>query len=309
MSVGRMTEFFERLWYRPRAGESLLGTLLLPASLLYGGAMYLRRRLASRRRYPVPVVSIGNLVLGGTGKTPFVIELASRYPDTWIVSRGYGRKSRGAVEVSERGRILCSVEAAGDEAMLMARRLSKAGVIVSEDRHLGIAMALEKGAKLIVLDDGFNRVEIDKFEILLEPERLPNRRILPAGPFREFPSTAVHADLLLREGRDFRRIVRYENLRSRMLLATSIARPERLDAWLPEGIVGRYRLPDHAWFDETELYREMERCGAEALLVTEKDRVKLEGFKLPISEMRLELSITPAVFQAVEAYIKEYDAT
>jgi len=193
--------------------------------------------------------------------------------------------------------------------MLMAQRLPEAGVIVAEDRHRGIEMAIERGAKIIFLDDGFNRVDIEKFEILLEPEHLPNRRVLPAGPFREFPSTASLADLRLREGRDYHRKVHFANLRPRMLLATSIARPERLEPWLPEGVVGRTLLPDHAWFDEAELRREMERCDAVSLLVTEKDRVKLEDFKLPVSEMRLELSIAPAVYEAVENYIKEYDAT
>ncbi len=271
--------------------------------------MALRRHLARPRSYPVPIVSVGNLVLGGTGKTPFVIALASRYEKVWIVSRGYGRRSRGLVEVSRPGEILCGVEESGDEPMLMARRLPRAGVIVSEDRPLGIERALERGAEMILLDDGFNRVEIDAFDILLEPASLRNRRVLPSGPFREFPSTAERADLLLREGRDWRRIVQIEGAAERMLLATSIARPERLEPWLPEGVVGRFFLPDHAWFDEEVLRQEMERCGAERLLVTEKDRVKMEKIKLPVAEMRLELEIDPAVYDAVDAYRKEKNAT
>ncbi len=301
--MGSVTEFFERLWYRPGASERLLSYTLWPLGVLYGSGMWLRRRLARRRRFPVPIVSVGNLLLGGTGKTPFVVALASRLDGVWIVSRGYGRKSRGLRVVSERGEILCDVEEAGDEAMLMARSLPWVGVIVSEDRGAGIEEAIRRGAKLILLDDGFNRVEIEKFEILLEPAEIPNRFVLPAGPFREFPFTAARADLCLKEGREYRRMVRFDNLKPRMLLTTSIARPERLDSWLPEGVVGRYVLPDHAWFDETELRRAMAEHRADSLLVTEKDRVKLEQFKLPLSLMRLELAISEEVFEAVDRYI------
>jgi tetraacyldisaccharide 4'-kinase len=271
--------------------------------------MWLRRRLAPRRRYPLPVVSIGNLVVGGSGKTPFTIALASRYEGAWIVSRGYGRRSVGLVEVSRPGAILASVEESGDEAMEMARALPDAGVVVSEDRGEGIERAMEWGAKVIFLDDGFNRVGIEKFEILLEPERIPNRRVLPAGPFREFPSTARFADLHLKEGREYRREVRVEGATGRMLLATSIARPERLEPWLPEEVVGRLTLPDHGWFDEASLREAMERMGAESLLVTGKDAVKLEGFQLPLSLLKLQLRIDPGVPAAVDRYVKEFHAT
>jgi len=274
--------------------------------------MWLRRRLTKRRRYSVPVISIGNLVVGGAGKTPFVIALGAYYSSgrkVWVVSRGYGRRSRGLVEVSRPGEILCDVEASGDEAMEMARALPKAGVIVSEDRGAGIERALELGAELVLLDDGFNRVEIDKFEILLEPEAIVNRRVLPAGPFREFSSTSRHADLHLKEGREYRRSVEVERPTERMVLATSVARPERLEPWLPGGVVAKLHRPDHAWFDEAELREALERHKALSLLVTAKDAVKLERFQLPLSLLRLQLEIDPGVFDAVDRYVKEYHAT
>jgi tetraacyldisaccharide 4'-kinase len=301
--------FVERLFYDPGPVERSLSAALAPLGWLYGGGMWLRRRLAARHRYPLPVVSIGNLVVGGSGKTPFVIALASRYEGVWIVSRGYGRRSRGLVEVSRPGEILASVEESGDEAMEMARALPGAGVVVSEDRGKGIERAMELGAKVILLDDGFNRVEIEKFEILLEPERVPNRRVLPAGPFREFPSTARFADLSLKEGREYHREVRIDGAKERMLLATSIARPERLEPWLPEGVVGRLTLPDHGWFDPDAMREAMARTGAESLLVTGKDAVKLEGFQLPLSLLKLQLRIDPGALAAVDRYVKETHAT
>jgi len=305
----RAAAFVEKLFYDPGPTERLLSGALAPLGWLYGAGMRLRRRVAHRRAYPLPIVSVGNLVVGGSGKTPFVIALASRYEGAWVVSRGYGRRSRGLVEVSRPGDVLASVEESGDEAMEMARALPEAGVIVSEDRSAGIERARELGAKVILLDDGFNRVEIEKFEILLEPERVPNRRVLPAGPFREFPSTASSADLFLKEGREYRREVRVEGATERMLLVTSIARPDRLEPWLPEGVVGRLSLPDHGWFDEAPLREAMERTGATSLLVTGKDAVKLEGFQLPLSRLKLQLWIDPGVLAAVDRYVKETHAT
>ncbi len=303
------TAWVERLWFDPGPGARLLSYALLPLAGLYGTGMALRRKLARRRSFGLPIVSVGNLLVGGTGKTPFLAALAGRYEGVWIVSRGYGRRSRGLVTVSKPGKILASVAEAGDEAMLLARKLPRAGVIVAENRAEGIEAARRQGARLLFLDDGFNRVGIEKFEILLEPAKLPNRFVIPAGPFREFPSTARRADLHLKEGRDFHREVHIEGARKRMLLATAIARPERLEPWLPEGVVDRLLLPDHGWFDEERLQEAMERCGAESLLVTEKDAVKMEGFKLPLSLMRLELCITDAALAAVDAYVKDAYAT
>ena len=305
----RVNALAERMFYRPTGSDRLLSAALTPLGWIYGSAMRIRRLLARREVFPVPIISVGNLVVGGSGKTPFVIALASRYERVWIVSRGYGRRSRGLVEVSRKGEILAPVEAAGDEAMEMARALPRASVLVCEDRGEGIRHALEAGAGLILLDDGFNRVEIEKFEILLEPESLPNRRVLPAGPFREFPSTARRADLVLREGRDYRRIVSVEDPGERMVLATSIARPERLEPWLPEGVVARHLLPDHGWFDKEELHALLKRYGADRLLVTGKDAVKMESFQLPLSVMKLQLEIDSALFEATDRYVKEYHAT
>jgi len=305
-----VASFAEELFYDPGPAQRAISLLLTPLSWLYGGGMWLRRRLASSTSYPVPVISVGNLVIGGSGKTPFVIALGKRYRErkVWVVSRGYGRRSRGLVEVSRPGEIRVPVESSGDEAMEMARALPEAGVIVSEDRRAGIERALELGAELIVLDDGFNRVEIGKFEILLEPERLPNRRVLPAGPFREFPSTARLADLRLKEGREYRREVRVTEATDRMVLVSSIARPRRLEPWLPPEVVARYHFADHAWPDPEKLRELLELHDARSLLVTEKDAVKLEPFQLPLSRLKLQLRIDPAVLAAVDRYVKEYHA-
>jgi len=301
-----VTQGYEQMLFHPRWYHYPGILLLLPFSLLYGTGMFFRRVLRRKKDFGLPIVSIGNLIVGGSGKTPFTIALASRYDTVAVISRGYGRQSRGLVEVSRNGDVRVSVEESGDEAMLMALSLPKASVIVSEDRHKAIALAKEQGAALIILDDGFNRVEIEKFEILLEPQTIENFLPFPAGPYREFVFSKYAADILVKEGKDFNRQVRFEKLCDRMLLVTAISNPERLEPFLPKGVVQKVYLPDHAYFDEAVLARLMQEYHAQSLLVTQKDAVKMKGFKLPLSKMKLELDINNAIFLKIEEYIKGY---
>ncbi|BAF72579.1 tetraacyldisaccharide 4'-kinase [Sulfurovum sp. NBC37-1] len=266
--------------------------------------MLFRRIFARKKDFGIPIVSIGNLIVGGSGKTPFVIALASRYSDVAVISRGYGRKSNGLVEVSRRGKILVPVEQSGDEALLMALSLPGASVIVSEDRHEAIALATGQGAKLIILDDGFNRVEIEKFEILLEPEQINNPFPFPSGPFREFSFSKKYADLVLKEKEDFERIVSYEDLTEKMVLVTAISNPQRLDPYLPAGVIGKVYLEDHAYFEKEMLEKILKEYDAQSLLVTEKDYVKMTNFKLPVSKTKLKLKIKNEIFEKIDRYIK-----
>ncbi|MGB5506015.1 MAG: tetraacyldisaccharide 4'-kinase [Sulfurovum sp.] len=301
-----MRVFFEQMFFAPQWYHYPVILLLFPLSLLYGIMMTVRRMVTSKKDFSIPIISVGNLIVGGSGKTPFVIALASKLEDVVIISRGYGRKSKGLIQVSSRGEILTDVTQSGDEPMLMAVSLPKASVIVSEDREIAIALAKEKGAKCIILDDGFNRVEIAKFEILLEPERISNYLPFPAGAFREFWFNKKYADIVAKEGESFTRQVDFENLRSKMLLVTAISNPSRLDTYLPEGIVQKVYLEDHAYFEEEKLKKLLLEYAAESLLVTQKDIVKMQGFKLPISQMKLKLEIKETIFTQVDEYIKGY---
>jgi tetraacyldisaccharide 4'-kinase len=268
--------------------------------------MSLRRLVTFQKEFGIPIISVGNLIVGGSGKTPFVIALATRLEGVFIISRGYGRKSKGLVEVSSKGNILVDVTQSGDEPMLIAQSLSGASVIVSEDREIAIGLAKNKGAKCIILDDGFNRVEIEKFEILLEPEQIKNYLPFPAGAFREFWFNKKYADIVAKEGESFHRQVEFENLKPKMVLVTAISNPNRLDAYLPDGVVEKIYLEDHAYFEEEKLKRLLSECDAQSLLVTEKDAVKMQDFKLPISEMKLKLEIKEIIFTQVDKYIKGY---
>ena len=301
-----MRAFFEAMFFKPQWYHYPVILLFLPLSILYGIIMSIRRAVTTAKKFGIPIISVGNLIVGGSGKTPFVIALASQLEDVCIISRGYGRKSKGLVEVSSKGKILSDVEQSGDEPMLMVMSLPKASVIVCEDREQAIALAKEKGSKSIILDDGFNRVEIAKFEIVLEPERINNYLPFPSGAFREFRFNNKYADIVAKEGESFVRKVDFANLSEKMLLVTAISNPSRLDRYLPEGVVHKVYLEDHAYFEEEVLGKLLSDYGAQSLLVTQKDMVKMHGFKLPISQMKLKLEIKETIFMQVEEYIKGY---
>jgi len=303
-----MISYFEKLFFAPRGFDYIIIVLLLPLSLAYGIVSWLLKLFKKPKSYGIKVISIGNLTVGGSGKTPFAIALINHLDskgvkNIYYISRGFGRKSNALVEVKLNGKIICSVEESGDEAMLVAKECSSCSVIVSENRVEAIELAKSRGAKLIVLDDAFSKVDIEKFDILLEPKNLPNRFVLPAGPFREFSFAKNRADIILKEGKDFSREISFKNLSNSMLLVTSIANPKRLDKFLPIGIVGKYYLKDHAYFDKDKIIEEIKKYNAQTILVTQKDFVKLEQFKLPVSIIKLKLDINSKVLKEIDDYI------
>jgi len=193
------------------AGEHLLYVVLLPFSWMFGLLACLRRYLyrlgvLSVYRAPVPVVSVGNLSVGGTGKTPmvdYVVKLLlARNRRVGVVSRGYGGGDFGAVGVVSAGDgPLLSPEICGDEPYLLARRNPTAIVLVAPRRADGIRMAVERfGADVIVLDDGFQHLAVarDLDIVLLDASRpFGNGRLLPAGLLREPPSSLRRAGLVV----------------------------------------------------------------------------------------------------------------
>lgn len=296
--------FIEQYFYRPTTIQKALAFALLPISLFYCTAATLRRTLASRRNFDVAIISVGNLVLGGTGKTPFLIELASEYgDDVAVITRGYKRRSKGLLLVSHNGEILENVERSGDEAQLIAKKLPQATIIASENREKGIAKAIELGKKIVFLDDGF-RFKFNKLNIVLRPLLEPRIPLcIPSGAYRERPSLYASADIIAHEGSEYKREVTIENPTTKMLLVTAIASPSRLERFLPE-VVGKISYIDHAFFDKDTLVREMEKHGATSLLITEKDEVKMADIDLPRSVMRLRFSIDDEIKVKVKSYIE-----
>lgn len=180
-----------RFWFDEGGIRGLSGAVLSPLGGLYGAIVAAKIKRARPQKAPVPVVCVGNVTLGGVGKTPFAdflcrtLNQAGHTP--FILMRGYGGKLKGPVRASAHHR----ASDIGDEGVLQAKRWP---VIISQDRPAGAALAASEGATVIVMDDGFQNPSLQKtLSLLLIDGEVPfgNGRVFPAGPLRETVSNAV----------------------------------------------------------------------------------------------------------------------
>ena len=190
-------------WYAAGARASLLQ----PLSWLYGALIGLRRRgyaagwLASER-IGRPVIVVGNLTVGGTGKTPLTLWLAqqlrARGRSVGILSRGYGRADGAPRTVGPDS----SWREVGDEPLLLARR-SGCVTVVARDRVAGARMLASGGAQLILCDDGLQHLRLARdcaIAVIDGARGFGNGRLLPAGPLREPATALARADLVVLNG-------------------------------------------------------------------------------------------------------------
>lgn len=200
--------FLQRVWYDREA--QWLSLMLLPLSWLFGLVVACRRaayRIGLLRRVRVarPVVVVGNVSVGGTGKTPFTIWLATQLQAkgarVGIVLRGYGgNSSHWPRDVSSDS----DPQEVGDEAVLLATRTA-AIVVAGPDRVAAARRAIERNAEIVLSDDGLQhyRLARDREIVVIDGRRgVGNRRLLPAGPLREPVSRLAQADLRVVSWRD-----------------------------------------------------------------------------------------------------------
>ncbi|SEW44941.1 lipid-A-disaccharide kinase [Cognatiyoonia koreensis] len=189
-------------WYDPPDKPALVARALAPFSALYAFASKIRLSRGSPFKAAVPVICVGNINIGGTGKTPTVIALIERLTAAGhrphVISRGYGGSLKGPVRVLPESH---QADETGDEPLLLA---AFAPVWVAKDRAAGVKSAQDAGADVIVLDDGFQNpaVEKDVSIVVVDAFRgFGNGRVIPAGPLREPINTGLdRADLLLSIG-------------------------------------------------------------------------------------------------------------
>ncbi len=180
---------------------------------LYAGLMSMRSRLYSRgilkiHRPDIPVISIGNLSMGGTGKTPHVIAccrfLRKQGIKPAVVTRGYGGKAgKGPLVVSDGSDLFADAGTAGDEVFMMARMLDGVIIVAGSCRYQGAVTARQLGAEAIVLDDGFQHMALYRDrDVLLLPASEPfgNRHVFPGGDLREPISALKRATCILVTG-------------------------------------------------------------------------------------------------------------
>lgn len=196
---------------RRTPGDRLLFALLRAASLPYGGLLALRAwgyrvGLIPSLRLPRPVISVGNVTLGGTGKTPLTARLAqmliARGLKVAVLSRGYGGTAAGAVRIVSDGKeLLLTPEVAGDEPCLLAQKVPGLMVVIGGDRYRAGMLALDKlDPDVFLLDDGYQhlRLKRDLNLLLLDAARpFADGRTLPAGFLRERRSACGRADLIV----------------------------------------------------------------------------------------------------------------
>ena len=279
-------------FFRPNFFQILLAFLLLPLSFIYFLIVVFKKFTARKIDFGIKVISVGNLTLGGSGKTPLCVAIAKNFEGAFIILRGYKRKSKGMQVVARDGEILLDVAASGDEAMIYATSLKNANVIVSEDRKIAINYAKKHGAKYILLDDCFSKFDIAKFDILVRPRPEPRLKFcLPSGAYRYPFSFYKFGDFVAIEGQTHFRKSEILNKSEKMVLVTAIANPERLKPFFDE-CIARVFFPDHYDFSKDELEEILKRYGATSLLMTQKDYVKAKDFGLRVSLITLEVTLS-----------------
>ncbi|MBW4052435.1 MAG: tetraacyldisaccharide 4'-kinase [Proteobacteria bacterium] len=198
-----MPQWLFKLWYEEPPGVSVLQ----PLSWLYGAAVS-ARRAAYRRGWArsqsvgAPVIVVGNLTVGGTGKTPLTIWLAEqlrqRGLEVGLVSRGYGRRQGGMRSVTP----VSSWQEVGDEPLILQQRTG-CMTLVASDRVAAATALVARGARVILADDGLQhlRMRRDCEIVVIDGGRgFGNGRVLPAGPLRERAGRAWSADVLVVNG-------------------------------------------------------------------------------------------------------------
>ena len=283
--------FAQEYFYTPNLWQKCLAIALLPLSWIYCAGVILKSKFSKALDFDIPIISIGNLTLGGSGKTPLGIAILNEFEGGCVVLRGYGRASSGLVKVAVSGEILVGVAVSGDEAMEYAKSVKNANVIVSENRNIAINEAKKMGAKYVLLDDGFGKFHIKKFNVLIRPSAKPHFDfVLPSGAYRYPSKFYAKADYVVKEGEDFTRTSEIINQTKKMVLVTAIANPQRLEPYFSL-CVGREIYPDHYAFSQDELASILAHYGATSLLVTRKDVVKMEEFGLPLSVIALKTTL------------------
>jgi tetraacyldisaccharide 4'-kinase len=323
-----------RYWERPDTSLVSVGLSFLAVGYrvaLAARERAYRWRLLGAGRLPCPVISVGNVTLGGSGKTPLVELVARGLRELGaapaVVSRGYGRNTRGARVAADRDGVKLGARAAGDEPILLAERLPGIPVIVGENRFEAARIAVERcGATAIVLDDGFQHRTLHKdLEIVAINGQWPwgNRRLFPRGMLREPLSALERAGLVVvtnpgdlaqmdaiqavirryndrapvvsavydvveaRQLGTGRRFHPDELSRRRLLAFAGLGSPRGFGETLAAAGVDLPELveyPDHHWFTERDLEELDQRgraLGAEGLITTEKDGIRLREVRSP----------------------------
>lgn len=276
--------------------NSTIAKFLAPLGWIYGTLTQLRIKTHKSPKVTVPVICIGNITVGGSGKTPVSLSIA-RMLETemfhpFFVTRGYGGKLQN-VMVNNRKHTAYEV---GDEPLLLSKQ---APVVVNANRYKGALTAIEEGADLIIMDDGFQNPSLYKdlsFLVFDGNYGIGNGKIIPAGPLREtFENGIKRADALIILGKDKHDLQERSNLpvfwghteviqttvtKKDVLAFAGIGHPQKFYHSLQShglNVVEKMDFPDHHFYSKKELEQliaKAEKLNAD-IYTTAKDFVKI----------------------------------
>ena len=277
--------------------KNLLADILTPLGLIYGLATALRLRFKKSRKVPYPVICIGNLTAGGTGKTPVSVSIAALLQQAgkrpFFITRGYGGKSRNIFADAKK----YNVRKTGDEPLLLARQ---APTVINPDRATGAELAIKNGADTIIMDDGFQNPGLYKdlsFLVFDGTTGIGNGKCIPAGPLREtFAAGIKRAQAIIILGEDKHNLAaqtkelpifkgsvvakKPEINNNEIIAFAGIGRPEKFYTSLRElgfKLLKTVDFPDHHQYTMAELKKlitEAQKKNA-VLFTTAKDFVKI----------------------------------
>jgi len=325
-----------------KVSKEIHAYLLFPLAMFYWGLVYWRSLFYKygffvSRRLPCSVISIGNITVGGTGKTPTVIFLAEylkgKGKRVAVLSRGYGRATKGTLMVSDGNGPNVSWEKSGDEPFLMAKKLNQIPVVVDEDRFRGGMFIMQKfNPDIILLDDAFQHRAIERdLDLVLvnSGDKSFDHKLLPYGLLREPWMNINRGDAVILTKTNLKKpkpflIRKIKESRLPILHSTTHASLSTLSPEKPDSIkkkkvfivsaigdssgfiqtvknlgcdiVGEKIFPDHFKYSQSD-WKNTESLSAQVdyIITTEKDWVKIEHFSFtkPVIVVGIKIKIQP----------------
>ena len=276
--------------------NSFVSKLLTPLGKLYGLATALRLKIKKSKKAEVPVICVGNITAGGTGKTPVSISigkmLATAMYHPIFVTRGYGGKLQNVLVNNKKH----TARDVGDEPLLLSEQ---APVVVNADRYAGAKLAVREGADVVIMDDGFQNPTLFKdlsFLVFDGHYGIGNGKIIPAGPLRETFETGIkRADALIIMGKDRHNLAKRTDLpvffghteptqttvgNVDIVAFAGIGHPQKFYHTLQQqgfNVVETVDFPDHHYYTKDEIEHILQRAKAlnAEVYTTGKDFVKI----------------------------------